>query len=259
MHGVHGVAGSNPVAPTKIFSTMFDPLIIIVTITFLIIVFIAYWIRIPYAIIPLGFIYLVFIIFSREPQIKTNSSSNNLINSNSTNLNSNPNTSKDAKLLISNIKPKPLVFDSGRTSKDYSTNFSKNNTKNIPKPNILEPEKKIKPKNPEKLLSVKDIQICQFIKNRNPIGSNTYFSDNVDSLFCFTRMENSGGKQEVVHLWYYEDKIVGKIKYNIKRSKNYRSWTKKTILASQIGPWRVDVQDTSGTVIASKFFFITDN
>ena len=71
-------------------------------------------------------------------------------------------------------------------------------------------------------------------------------------------MANSGGKQEVAHLGYYEDRLVGQVKYNIKPSKNYRSWTKKRILPSQTGPWRVDVRDTSGTVLGSKFFFITD-
>ena len=235
---------------------MFDPLIIIITVTLVLLGFIAYWIRIPYAIIPLGFIYLIFIIFSREPQVKKNNIPTNTVSPNNNIIESNPTVTDDTRLLLSNIKPKPLIFDSGRTSKDYLSDKPKKPAKIISEKKKI--EKKKEPKKKEKPLSIKDLQICQFIKNRNPIGSNAYFSDNVDSLFCFTRMENLGGKQEVAHLWYYEDRLVGQVKYNIKRSNNYRSWTKKTILPSQIGPWRVDVQDTSGTVLASKFFFITD-
>jgi hypothetical protein len=241
---------------------MFDPLIIIVTVTLVILVFAAYWIRIPYAIIPLGFIYLIFIIFSREPQTNNNNNNNNnipnsVVSPNNNVIESQSTGTDDTRLLLSNIKPKPLVFDSGRTSKDYLSDKPKNPTKIISEKKKI--EKKKEPKEKEKLLSIKDIQICQFIKNRNPIGSSAYFSENVDSLFCFTRMENLGGKQEVAHLWYYEDRLVGQVKYNIKSSKNYRSWTKKRVSPSQVGPWRVDVRDTSGTVLGSKFFFITDN
>ena len=46
------------------------------------------------------------------------------------------------------------------------------------------------------------------------------------------------------------------VRYNVKKSKSYRSWTKKTILPYQVGNWRVDVQDQNGTIIGSKSFRI---
>ena len=48
------------------------------------------------------------------------------------------------------------------------------------------------------------------------------------------------------------------IRYNVKKSNIYRSWTKKTILSNQIGRWRVDIQDNNGTVIGSTEFEIKD-
>ena len=46
------------------------------------------------------------------------------------------------------------------------------------------------------------------------------------------------------------------VKYNVKKSNIYRSWTKKTILQSQIGNWKVDILDSYGTIIGSKKFRI---
>jgi len=46
------------------------------------------------------------------------------------------------------------------------------------------------------------------------------------------------------------------VRYNVKKSNIYRSWTKKTILPHQIGKWRVDVHDNYGTIIGSKEFQI---
>ena len=39
----------------------------------------------------------------------------------------------------------------------------------------------------------------------------------------------------------FQDKLITSVVYNIKTSYNYRSWSRKTILPSQIGQWRVDI------------------
>ena len=106
------------------------------------------------------------------------------------------------------------------------------------------------------LISVKEIKICKNIKNRNPVGIGVIFPNSVDSLYCFTKIENLGKKMEVRHVWYYENQIMTQVRYNVKKSNIYRSWTKKTISSFQIGNWRVEVQDRNGTIIGSKSFKI---
>ena len=73
---------------------------------------------------------------------------------------------------------------------------------------------------------------------------------------CFTKIENLGKKMEVRHVWYYENQIMTQVRYNVKKSNVYRSWTKKTISSFQIGNWRVEVQDRNGTIIGTKRFKI---
>ena len=114
----------------------------------------------------------------------------------------------------------------------------------------------IRKKSLDNLLSLKEIKICKNIKNRNPIDVGEVFPNSVDSLYCFTKIENLGKKMEVRHVWYYENQIMTQVRYNVKKSNVYRSWTKKTISSFQIGNWRVEVQDRNGTIIGSKRFKI---
>ena len=147
------------------------------------------------------------------------------------------------------IKPKPLTFNSEPKSIEK---------KQVIKEQI-EPKKAVKKKpNIEKNISliVQDIKICKSINNRNPVGSDVVFKNNVDSLYCYTRIQNPGPKREVKHIWYYDNNMMTQVKYNVKKSNIYRSWTKKTILSNQIGKWRVDIQDNNGTIIGSKNFEI---
>ena len=102
------------------------------------------------------------------------------------------------------------------------------------------------------LITLKDIKICKNIKNRSPIGIGEVFPNSIDSLYCYTKIENLGKKMEVRHVWYYENQIMTQVRYNVKKSNVYRSWTKKTISSFQIGNWRVEVQDRNGTIIDPK-------
>ena len=234
---------------------------IFITVCLALLIGVAYWIRIPRASIPLGAVYILFIFMN----MKTSEQQFDLqITGSPIQLNNGikgrkikPEPSKINRL-ISYIKPKPLVFDSGRTAKDNI----------VPKSQSLELstheiENTESEKQPTQKIyispTVKNIRICKNVQNRAQVGSDTYFLNNTDSLFCYTRIQNSGGKQQIAHLWYYKEKLVSEIKYNIKRSNIYRSWTHNTIRAYQTGIWRVDVQDSSGTVIGSKTFYITDS
>ena len=107
-------------------------------------------------------------------------------------------------------------------------------------------------------MTVRDIQICKDIVNRTPVGTDNYFTNKVDTLYCYTRIQNTGGKQELAHQWYYNDQLVTTVRYNIKTSNIYRSWTRKTIFSHQVGKWRVDVLDSAEVLIGSKSFYIND-
>jgi len=208
------------------------------------------WMRVPKASIPLGLIYMIFMLSNRKTMevhqdFIVNDESRPLV----------LRTLPDKKDLVSTsveplkrtLKPQPLTFDLDPIEKEIPI------VEQQPKPDPVE--------NPDlqdvlDILKIKDIKICKSIYKRTPVGADVIFTNNVDSLYCYTRIQNTGSKKEVKHVWYYEDQIMTQVRYNVKKTNIYRSWTKKTILSTQVGQWRVDVQDPDGTIIGSKKFEI---
>ena len=230
---------------------MFNPQFIFITLTLVILVGVAYRNKVPQVIIPLGIVYLLFL-FLNDPSPKSLPSLQPIKNST---LGSEQKISTkfetNSQPIETTINPTPLTFDSGRTTKRIENQSPK--ILNKPKVDII--------KNQDAQvhsLNLRDIQICKNIVKRNPEGTDVIFNNDVDSLFCYTRIQNQSKKQEVKHVWYYEDQLMTQIRYNIKKSNIYRSWTRKTILPHQVGHWRVDVQDSAGKIIGSKKFQITN-
>ena len=153
---------------------------------------------------------------------------------------------------IISYNPKPIIIDSNIIS----------NRKNAAKIEIKRKDIKTydslsnsEDKN-QNTLELNEIMICRGIYKRNPIKPGSSFINNVDSLFCYTKISNSGSKKEIKHIWYFDDKEISSVTYNIKTSYNYRSWSKKTIYPRQIGKWRVDVIDSFGNILGSRNFNI---
>ena len=233
---------------------MFNPEIIFITISLVLLAGVAYWMRVPQVIIPLSMVYLLFVLLS-DPSPKPLPNLQPIKNSTSVTEQIATNESNATLELSGNtIQPTPLTFDSGRTKKTLLKKKIKND---VPKTSNKPKIKKINNQDPEiPSLRLRDIQICKNVVKRTPEGTDVFFNNDVDSLFCYTRIQNQGRKQEVKHIWYYEDQLMTQIRYNIKKSNIYRSWTRKTILPHQIGQWRVDIQDSAGNIIGSKEFQI---
>ena len=228
--------------------------IFIITVSLIVLIYLSFILKIPKVSIPLGIIYSVFILnylIKGINEIKSPTSSSSLnLNEDITEEVEDLNNNAKYK---NNIKPRPLIIPEVKKKRRIE--------KNQKVKKIIEKEiktNKIPPKPYVTTLTMRDMQICRNVKNRNPIGTDTYFENTVDSLFCYTRVQNTGGKQELTHIWYFEDQKIGTVRYNIKTSNIYRSWTRKTILPKQIGTWRVEVQDTAGVIIGSEFFYITN-
>lgn len=233
---------------------MFNPEIIFITISLVLLAGVAYWMRVPQVIIPLSIVYLLFLLLS-DPSPKSLPNLQPIKNSTlvteqktATKYNTN------LEPLEPTISPAPLTFDSGRSKKSSLKKMIENQApKTLSNPKV----KKIINQDAEvHSLRLRDIQICKNVVKRTPEGTDVYFNKDVDSLFCYTRIQNQGKKQEVKHVWYYEDQLMTQIRYNIKKSNIYRSWTRKTILPHQVGQWRVDIQDSFGKIIGSKEFQI---
>ena len=154
---------------------------------------------------------------------------------------------------VVSLNPKPIVIDTNSIiQNNEKTDVINNSEAQKTVPDLIKEDTE-KINDP---LKVNEIMICRGVYKRNPIKPGFEFANNVDSLFCYTKISNKGSKQEIKHLWYYENKLITSVTYNIKTSYNYRSWSKKTILPSQIGKWRVDIIDNKERILGSRKFEI---
>ena len=153
---------------------------------------------------------------------------------------------------IISYNPKPIIIDSNIISNNENAAKIEIKRKNIETYDSLSNSEDTI----QNTLELNEIMICRGIYKRNPIKPGSSFINNVDSLFCYTKISNSGSKKEIKHIWYFDDKEISSVTYNIKTSFNYRSWSKKTIYPRQIGKWRVDVIDSFGNILGSRNFNI---
>ena len=255
-----------------------DQIFIITTIVFVAFLFFAYFLKVLKLSIPLILIYLVFCFSyvinqdfinensteSIDKHIVSNFNSKNSINtikdknieksSEESKLDYQEKKSIDISKPIVSFNPKPIIIDSNLLiQKDKEKKIPTKSNLNVDNTNIsLE-----KDKYSQNTLKLNEIMICRGIYKRNPIKPGFNFTNNVDSLFCYTKITNSGDKQEIKHVWYYQNQLVTSVVYNIKTSYNYRSWSKKNIMSSQIGKWRVDIVDNKDKILGSSSFEIS--
>ena len=189
---------------------MFTAQIFFVSITLFLLIGITVYLKVPKASIPLLFIYLIFIIKNQSldkfKEVEVGNQDLTYSNKEVTLENESdgdPYLKKDE--LEKPIEPKPLTFDS--ESKEIEKN--KVVKKEIKTEKLVKKKPNIEKNNS---LIVQDIKICKSIYKRTPVGSDVVFTNNVDSLYCYTRIQNPGRKREVKHIWYYNNKMMTQVR-----------------------------------------------
>jgi hypothetical protein len=103
-------------------------------------------------------------------------------------------------------------------------------------------------------LVLEEIHICTGVENRQPSGVGTVFPDDLDKLYCFTKIGGAEGAAYVYHVWYFGDKEIAKVELPVK-SKSWRTWSSKTVNMG-LGNGRVEVVSESGEILGKAEFEI---
>ena len=98
--------------------------------------------------------------------------------------------------------------------------------------------------------------ICENVVAREAVNVGNRFSNSTPRLYCFTKVVGASQPTEIVHVWRYGDIERARISLPVKAS-SWRTYSSKAIQAHEIGPWRVDVLDTSGNLLETVNFEIT--
>ena len=98
--------------------------------------------------------------------------------------------------------------------------------------------------------------ICKDVVEREAVDVGTQFSNSVSRLYCFTKVVSTEVPTEIVHVWSYGDVERARVSLAVKAA-TWRTYSSKAIQSHEIGPWRVDVMDTSGNLLETINFEIT--
>ena len=98
--------------------------------------------------------------------------------------------------------------------------------------------------------------ICKDVVEREAVDVGTQFSNSVPRLYCFTKAVSTEIPTEVVHVWSYGDVERARVSLAVNAA-TWRTYSSKAIQSHEIGSWRVDVLDTSGNLLETINFEIT--
>lgn len=89
------------------------------------------------------------------------------------------------------------------------------------------------------------------IDDREPVDQLEVIPAGLGSVYLFTDLRDFTG-QRVLHRWMYNENVESEVGFNV-GGPRWRTWSLKTIPASQSGDWRVDIIDGDGFIVESHY------
>ena len=96
--------------------------------------------------------------------------------------------------------------------------------------------------------------VCREIVNNACEGADTTFQNGIGKVWGFSQVVNVPDK--IIHVWFYKDRELGRIPMNAPNASRWRTWSNVTVARNMLGPWRLEVRDGAGKVLASFSFKI---
>jgi hypothetical protein len=107
-------------------------------------------------------------------------------------------------------------------------------------------------KQPE--LVLEEIQFYTAVEYRQPSIVGSVFPEDLDKLYCFTKIGGADRTTYVYHVWYFGNKEIARVKLPVK-SKSWRTWSSKN-LHMGLGYGYVEIVSESGDILGRAEFKI---
>ena len=103
-------------------------------------------------------------------------------------------------------------------------------------------------------LVLEEIQFYTAVEDRQPSGVGSVFPEDLDKLYCFTKIGGADRTTYVYHVWYFGNKEIARVKLPVK-SKSWRTWSSKN-LHMGLGYGYVEIVSESGNILGRAEFKI---
>ena len=105
-------------------------------------------------------------------------------------------------------------------------------------------------------LTVSEASLCLDVVDLSCVGENDQFPVEAGQLYCFTKIVGAVNPTKISHVWYYNDREMARVPLAV-NSPNWRTYSSKKILHSQIGEWHVDILGPEGELLREIVFNVT--
>jgi hypothetical protein len=99
--------------------------------------------------------------------------------------------------------------------------------------------------------------MCEAISDYVPIHPAVVFSIDIGKVSCFTAFDSVLERTYIYHKWYHYDKLSTKKKLFLKAPR-WSTYSSIQLREADRGPWRVEITNQNGTVMAILRFSVTD-
>ena len=105
-------------------------------------------------------------------------------------------------------------------------------------------------------VTVSQASLCLDVVDLSCVGENDQFPVQAGKIYCFSKIVGAQSPITITHVWYYEDQEMARVPLAVK-SPNWRTYSSKRILHSQIGEWHVDILGPAGELLREIVFNVT--
>jgi hypothetical protein len=106
----------------------------------------------------------------------------------------------------------------------------------------------------ESALVLEEIAVCTAVEDKEPQGVGTVFPDDLDEIYCFTKIVGASDSTSVHHIWYMNDQVMANVSLAV-NSAAWRTWSSKKVNMG-LGKGHVEVVSESGDVLGKTDFEI---
>jgi hypothetical protein len=104
-------------------------------------------------------------------------------------------------------------------------------------------------------LEVTTAVVATGVQDREPVGADSAFSADVDTVYFYTVLEGEFGERQLEHVWLRDGEEVARVPLTV-RGPRFRTWSSKTIPSDGAGSYTVRLVDEDDAELASVDFTV---
>lgn len=106
-----------------------------------------------------------------------------------------------------------------------------------------------------KQMTINRFLACQGVEEHEPTGITDVFTADAEKAYAYLEATGISGDVEVSFVWYHSAREIARVPLSIRQGSRWRTYSSKK-LAGRTGTWRVEIQDSNATVLASLEFTV---